>query len=286
MELRTFSINAMLADMEPLLRRLAGDSLELAYVQAAGLWPVQLPPGKLEETFLALVVDACELPGPGVLRIETRNVSMPDGLPAGDYVMLAVVDSNRPVSDAVRRAIRGRGRREGLGLRLAYEIAEQFGGMVDLTADAAGGSTVKILLPRADAAVPLRELGDAAGLPTGTETILLVEDEKSLMSVASRLLSRLGYSVLSSSSAETALKHLESYEGPLHLLLTDLVLPGKDGLSLAATVTRLRPGVRVLLMSGYSPESLRLGGPGERPPLLEKPFTLEGLARAVRAALA
>ncbi|HWO88645.1 MAG TPA: response regulator [Gemmatimonadales bacterium] len=286
MELRTFSINAMLADMEPLLRRLAGDSLDLAYIQAAGLWPVQLPPGKLEETFLALVVDACELPGPGVLRIETRNVSCPDGLPAGDYVMLSVTDTNRSVSDAVRRAIRGRGRREGLGLRLAYEIAEQFGGLVDLTADSTGGTTVRIVLPRADAAVPLRELAEAAELPTGTETILLVEDEKSLMSVAGRLLSRLGYSVLTASSAEAALRQLDEYQGPLHLLLTDLVLPGKDGLTLAAAVRKRRPDVRVLLMSGYSPESLGLGPPGERPPLLEKPFTLEGLAGAVRAALA
>ncbi len=287
MDPRTFGINAMLADMEPLLRRLTGDGIELAFIQAAGLWPVQLPPGKLEEVFLAIAVDACHaMVGGGTLRVETANASRPDGLPAGDYVMLAISDTSRQLSEAVRGAVRGHGRREGLGIRLAYEIADAAGGDVELEPNGEGGMTVRLLLPRADAPLPARDLGEAAGLATGSETILIVEDEKTLMSVASRVLTRLGYSVLSALTAEAAVRELEQFPGPVHLLLTDLVLPGMDGVSLAAEVRKRRPDVKVLYMSGYSQDALQLRGVvGADFQLLEKPFTLEGLAQRVRSVL-
>lgn len=288
MDARVFGLNAMIADMEPLLRRLVGDDVDLAFVQAAGLWPVELAPGKLEEVFLALAVDACEaMPRVGTLRIETGNVSRPADLAPGDYVLLAVSDTGRPVSDAVRGAIRGRGKgREGLGIRLAFEIAELAGGHVDIVPSGPGGTEVRLLLPRADRPFDQADQRDAAGLQRGTETILIVEDEKSLASVAGRVLTRLGYSVLTSYSAEAALRQLAGYQGVVHLLLTDLMLPGMDGAALAREVSAGRPDIRVLFMSGYSEESLRLkAAVGPDVLLLEKPFTLEGLAARVRAAL-
>jgi CheY-like chemotaxis protein len=271
--------------MQPLLYRLVGDAIDLAYVQAAGLWPVQLPAGKLEETFLALAVDACQaMADGGVLRLETANATAVAGLPAGRWVMLAVSDTRRPVSEAVRAAVRGHGRREGLGVRLAFEVAETAGGHVLVEPNPGGGTTVRIYLPAAGTEPP-REAGPA-DLPTGTETILIVEDEKSLMSVAGRVLARLGYSVIGAGSGETALRHLENVDLPVHLLLTDLMLPGMDGLALAREARAKRADLKVLFMSGFSEEALRLreaGGADAQ--LLEKPFTVEALARAVRAAL-
>jgi len=289
MEPRVFGINAMVADMEALLRRLVGDDIDLALASAAGLWPVELVPGKLEEVFLALVVDACEaMPAGGTLRITTSNLRSPEGLAPGDYVLLSVSDTGRSVSDAVRAAIRGRGKgREGLGIRLAFEVAEMAGGHVDIQANGEDGTDVRLLLARADRPSDQAELREAAGLQAGTETVMIVEDERSLASVAGRVLSRLGYSVHTAYSAESALRLLGELTQPVHLLITDMMLPGMDGASLARAAREVRPEIKVLFMSGFSEESLRLkGAVGPGVQLLEKPFTVDGLAARVRAALA
>ncbi len=288
MESRVFGINAMVADMEPLLRRLVSDDVDLALAAAAGLWPVELIPGKLEEVFLALVVDSCDaMPSGGTLRITTANIRNPEALARGDYVLLSVSDTGRSVSDAVRAAIRGRGKgREGLGIRLAFEIGDSAGGHVEIVPNGPDGTEVRLLLPRADRASSTGDLREAAGLQTGSETILIVEDEKSLASVAGRVLSRLGYSVLTAYSAESALRVLDEHQGPVQLLLTDMMLPGMDGASLAREAHTRRRDIKVLFMSGFSEESLRLkGAVGPAVHLLEKPFTVEGLAARVRAAL-
>ncbi len=288
MEERVFGINAMVADMEPLLRRLVADDVDLALAEAAGLWPVELIPGKLEEVFLALVVDGCDaMPRGGTLRITTSNVRNPEALPRGDYVLLSVSDTGRSVSDAVRAAIRGRGKgREGLGIRLAFEIADSAGGHVEIIPNGPDGTEVRLLLPRAERASDVMELREAAGLATGSETVLIVEDEKSLASVAGRVLSRLGYSVLTSYSAESALRILDEHQGPIQLLLTDMVLPGMDGAALAREAHNRRRGIKAVFMSGHPEDNLRLkGAVGPSVHLLEKPFTVEGLAARVRAAL-
>lgn len=294
MEPRVFGVNAMIADMEPLLHRVMGEEVELAAVQAAGLWAVRLPPGQLEEAFLALAVDACgAMGGEGTLEVETANARLdetgarrsPGAIP-GDYVRLSLSDTGRGVGEAVKAVVRGQGTREGLGLRLAYEVAERAGGRVEIAERPGGGMTVRLFLPRADAPVAPVEAGDAAGLQTGSETILIVEDEKSLMSVAHRVLTRLGYSVVTASSGEAALKQAQAHPDPIHLLLTDLILPGVDGATLSKRMRAQRPDLKVLFMSGYSEEALRLRGAVEPGfVLLEKPFTLEGLAAKVRAVL-
>lgn len=283
MESRTFGINAMLADMEPIMRRLVGDVVDLAYVQKAGLWPVQLPAGKLEEVLLANAVDACEaMDQGGTLRLTTSNMRAPDGLPTQDGVSLSISDTARTVSDAVRSAVRGHGRREGLGIRLGFEVAEVYGGRLDVIANKTGGITVQLILPRAFSGAE-EEPPLSPNASTASETVLVVEDDQAMMSATSRVLTRLGYSVLTALNAEAALRQLQAHEGELHLLLTDMVLPGMDGLTLAREVTKRRPDIKLIYMSGYSEDALRMRDTSV--PLLEKPFTFDGLAGLVRKVL-
>ena len=143
---------------------------------------------------------------------------------------------------------------------------------------------MQLILPRAHSDAD----DEPAGVSTqpATETVLVVEDDQAMMSATSRVLTRLGYSVLTALTAEAALRQLETHEGDLHLLLTDIVLPGMDGLALAREVRRLRPDIRLAYMSGYSEEALRMKGSVDPSvPLLEKPFTFEGLAAMVRKVL-
>jgi two-component system cell cycle sensor histidine kinase/response regulator CckA len=279
-------INAMLADMEPLLRRLTSSSIDVAYQQSAGLWRVELPTGKLEEVLLALAIDAVHaMKDRGLLRVATANVTNPEDLPQGQYVRLSVSDTARSVSAALAAAVRGRGTREGLGIRLGIEVAEAAGGRLDLAPNQGGGLTVNLLLPRARAGEPEVPPEDAAPA-TGSATILLVEDDKLVMGAAGQSLARLGYSLLLAPSAEAALRQLEQHQGPVHLLLTDIMLPGMDGLTLAREVRARQPGIKVLYMSGYSEEALRLKDVADPSvQLLEKPFTFKGMAAAVKKAL-
>jgi CheY-like chemotaxis protein len=281
-----FGINAMLADMEPLLRRVTSAGIDVAYQQSAGLWRVELPIGKLEEVLLAIAIDACHAMGAhGALRVSTANVKDPEGLPPGGYVRLSVSDTARNMSAALASAVRGRGTREGLGIRLGIEIAETAGGRLDLAPNPGGGLTVHIVLPRAPGTEP-EEAPEGAPAATTPTTVLVVEDDKLVMSAAGQLLTRLGYSILLAPSAEAALRQLEQHQGPVHLLLTDISLPGMDGLRLAREVRARHPETRVLYMSGYSEEALRMKDTADQGvQLLEKPFTFKGLATAVKQAL-
>ncbi len=286
MNTSVFGINAMLADMEPLLRRLTSSNIDIAYQQSAGLWRVELPTGKLEEVLLALVIDAVHaMREQGVLRVSTANVANPEGLPAGEYVRLSVSDTAQNVSRALAGAVRGRGTREGLGIRLGIEVAETAGGRLDLAPNPGGGLTVDLILPRSRHGEAERPPEDTAPA-TGSATILLVEDDKLVMSAAGQSLTRLGYSLLLAPTAEAGLRQLEQHQGPVHLLLTDIMLPGMDGLALAREARARRPDIRVLYMSGYSEDSLRLKDAADpQVHLLEKPFTFKGLAGAVKKAL-
>jgi two-component system cell cycle sensor histidine kinase/response regulator CckA len=281
-----FGINAMLADMEPLLRRLTSDDIDVAYQQSAGLWRVELPTGKLEEVLLALAIDAVHAMGDrGVLRVSTANVTDPEGMKRGAYVRLSVSDTRRSVSSALASAVRGRGTREGLGVRLGIEVAEAAGGRLDLAPNPGGGVTVHLVLPRA-ASGEAEQPPEDPEAATGSATILVVEDDKLVMSATGQSLTRLGYSLLLAPSGEAALRQLESHPAPVHLMLTDIMMPGMDGLTLAREVKKLRPETRILYMSGYSEEALRMKDALDpQLALLEKPFTFKGLAAAVKKAL-
>lgn len=291
-DLRTFGINAMIADMEPLWHRVLNSNIEYASVQSASIWPVSLPPGELELTVLALVVDVCAAMEAGdTLTIETRNVHI-DGLSAsrfrgvapGDYVTLAIGGSGRASLAALTQAMLSPAAQGGIGVKLMFDLAARSGGFVDV--EEHGDTTqLRLHLPRAVSATLADKVG-TSGLPTGTETVLVVEDLHSLMLATQRVLTRLGYSVLAAGSAEVAIKQARGLVGDIDLLLTDVSLPGMDGVALAHRLCQERPSLKVLFMSGFSEQALRL--PEALPSgfaLVEKPFTASTLAQAVRNAL-
>lgn len=315
-----FSVNPMIADMDPVVRRVVGDRVELATVQGAGLWPVRLRPGELEQVLLALVMSACDaMPAGGTLRITTCNVTLdeeyarrfPDAAP-GDYVLLEVADTGPGLSDAAKARIlesflapAAPGHATALAFSMTYGMLRRAGGHLELSGAAGAGTAVRVYLPRAGAAVAPAEAREVSGLAGGSETILIVEDERSLLGVTSRILARLGYGVVQASSGEEALRVLgapscavpapdggagAAQPAPIvqsiHLLLTDIMLTGMDGVTLSRQARALRPTIKVVLMSGYAAEGLHLReAAGAGSGFLEKPFTVSGLAQAVRAAL-
>lgn len=291
-DLRTFGINAMIADMEPLWQRVLGSRIEYGSVQSASIWPVSLPPGELELTVLAVVVDLCAaMEEGGTLTIETRNVQLDDisaarfkGVAPGDYVALAIGGSGRTPLAALARAVLSAAPLSGLGVKLMFDLAARAGGFVDIE-EHDDATQLRLHLPRAVSAMRA-ETGVTSGLPTGTETVLVVEDVRSLMLATQRVLTRLGYSVLAAGSAEAAIKQTGGYAGNIDLLLSDVALPGMDGVALARRLSQERPNLKVLFMSGFSEHALRL--PEAMPSgfaLIEKPFSASTLAQAVRDAL-
>ncbi len=314
METRVFNVNPMIADMDPLLRRVAGHRIELATVQGAGLWPVEMGPGELEQILLALTVSACEgMPSGGTLMIVTRNVQLDEeyarrfaGVKPGDYVLLEVADTGPGLGDAVKARIlesflgpAAPAHATALAFTLAYGIVRRAGGHLELVGAPRAGTAVRIYLPRAVSPVAREDLRGVSGLPGGNETILIVEDEKSMLSVTSRVLARLGYGVLTATNGEEAMKVLAGLGGVppvagappaaaagLRLLLADIGLPGMDGVMLAGQVRAAHPGTKVVFMTGQSadPRAL-LDAAGPDYTLLEKPFTHTLLAQTVRLAL-
>jgi CheY-like chemotaxis protein len=305
-----FGVNPLIADMDPLIRRIAGDRIELATIQGAGLWPVQLRPGDLEQVLLALVASACEgMPDGGTLQIGTRNVVLDEeyarrfrDVAPGEYVLLEVVDTGPGLSDSVKARIfesflsaAAPAQATALAFSLSYGIVRHAGGHLELCGAAGAGTTVRIYLPCVGTPVGSEEAREFAGALGGSETVLIVEDEKSVLSVTSRTLTQLGYGVLTAASGEDALRIFGSRasgsaapaESPaVDLMLTDIMLPGIDGVELSKQVRALRPDIVIVFMSGHSPEAMRLGdtaGPDYR--LLEKPFTISALGQTVRTAL-
>jgi CheY-like chemotaxis protein len=246
---------------------------------------------------LNLVSNACDaMPAGGVLTIRTENRSVQAGgerdLPPGEYVVLAVADTGVGMDEATRRrafepffTTKAVGEGTGLGLSTVYGIVKQSQGYVFLDSTPGCGTTVEIFLPRVSG-VASRPVPDPVSEPAalaGKETILLVEDDDHVRSVTRRVLERSGYAVLEARRADEAMLALELRAGPIHLLLTDLVMPEVGGLELAQQVRERRPEVAVLLMSGYHAEWARLSGPGMH--FLAKPFTVAELLGKVREVL-
>ncbi|MGD0993431.1 MAG: response regulator [Gemmatimonadales bacterium] len=305
-----FSVNPMIADMDPVVRRVVGDRVELATIQGAGLWPVRLRPGELEQALLALVISACDaMPSGGTLRITTCNVTLDEeyarrfqDVAPGDYVLLEVADTGPGLSDSAKARIlesflapTAAGQATALAFSMTYGMLRRAGGHLELAGAAGAGTVVRVYLPRAGAAVAPAEAREVANLPGGTETILVVEDETSLLNLTSRILTRLGYGVLKAASGEDALRFLGAPTSggsapaagqTIRLLLTDIMLTGMDGLALSRMATERRPAIKVVFMSGHSAEAMRLAeAAGPEFTLLQKPYTVAELAQAVRAAL-
>ena len=294
------ALNDIVAAMERTFRGLLGDRLELVLALHRELGPVVADRGQLEQVLVNLVLNAREAMvglDRGELRLETAPLNLPRGdrtlagveVPAGDYAVLRVMDSGRGM-DALTRArafepfftTKRAGEGIGLGLATAYGIVKQSGGFIWIDSEPGQGTAVSVYLPVAHAArLPAPELPAPASLDAlAGETVLLVEDEESVRIMAARVLRQRGYTVLEADSGASALALLGSRDGPVDVLVTDIIMPEMSGLELAERVAAAREGICVLYMSGYAETALGLEQAGGS--LLHKPFRANELVGTVR----
>jgi PAS domain S-box-containing protein len=295
---RVLDLNAALVAVEPLLRRLVPEDIELVARLAPGLAHVTADPGQIEQVVMNLVVNARDaLPRGGRITVSTANVDveadesrLPTTVPAGRYVALTVEDTGVGIPAALLPQIfepffttKGPSQGTGLGLSTVYGIVKQSGGHVTVDSAVGRGSVFTVFLPRTEDAAAATA-GAETQLPRGgSETILLVEDEAGVRDLARQTLQRQGYTVLEAADAAAALERVARHPGPIDLLLTDVVLPGMSGRELADRLAVERPGILTLFMSGYTDDSIVHHGvrTGDTA-FLQKPFSPQGLAGRVR----
>ncbi|HSL48098.1 MAG TPA: PAS domain S-box protein [Candidatus Deferrimicrobiaceae bacterium] len=300
---QVLDLNAVTTAMEPMLRRLIGEDIDLAVVPAVDLGRVKADPGQIEQVIVNLVVNSRDaMPQGGRLTVETANVDLDEAyasrhvsVPPGPYVMLAVSDTGEGMDEQTRSRVfepffttKGPGKGTGLGLATVYGIVKQSGGDIRLYSELGAGTTFKIYLPRVTepAGPPDPGASPAATMPRGDETVLLVEDEPEVRDLAREILEGSGYTVLQACDAQDAVFMAERHGGPIHLLLTDVIMPRQSGRALVERLRPLRPEMHVLYMSGYTNEAIVRHGvldPDTR--FIQKPFTPAALGYKVRAAL-
>jgi len=299
---RVIDLNEVVSRVEKMLRRLIGEDVELRTVPGAGLWSVKADPGQIEQVLVNLVVNARDaMPGGGVLTIETGNVFLDEEyslghLPAqsGHYVMLAVSDTGVGMDERTKSQVfepffttKESGKGTGLGLSTVYGIVKQSGGYIWVYSEPGKGSTFKVYIPRTEE----REDGPRKAVPPvedlrGEKTVLIVEDEESILKLSCAVLGGYGYAVLAARGGEDGLRIAGKHEGEISLLLTDVVMPGMGGRELYERILQQRPKIKVLYMSGYTDKAIVRRGvldPGTS--FLQKPFSPISLARKVKEVL-
>ena len=297
---RILDLNEIFSGLEPMLRRVIGEDIEFTIRPAEKLSLVEVDPTQFEQVLVNLVVNARDaMPGGGSLTIETADVEMGEEyvqthsyITTGKYVQAKVTDSGTGMSEEVQRHIfepffTTKSLGSGLGLAMVYGIVKQSGGSIEVHSEEGAGTTFEIYLPVADepaeAFVRKREQPELA---PGSETILLVEDEEGVRSLAAEILGELGYTVHDFANPEEVLTFCESFEGDVDLLLTDVIMPGASGAELAGRMQSYYPSARVLYMSGYTDDFIvRHGELGEGVAFLRKPFSPQALANKVRDVL-
>ncbi|HXT19474.1 MAG TPA: ATP-binding protein [Thermoanaerobaculia bacterium] len=293
--------NDEVRELEPMLRRLIGENVELSTALAPNAGRVLVDRNQLHQVLVNLLVNARDaMPNGGKLLVETKNRELDDeyarvhpGARPGSYVMIAVSDTGTGMDESVKSRIfepffttKERGKGTGLGLSMVYGLVKQSGGYIWVYSEPGHGTTFKLFLPRVDSTAEARHGTEPVHEElTGTESVLVAEDEEVVRGLVVRLLQLRGYHVLEADHGEAALDAAE-IAGDLHLLITDVVMPDMNGRDLADRLLRRRPGLKVLFISGYTDDSIVSHGvldPGVE--LLEKPFTAEVLARRVREIL-
>ena len=288
-----------------MLRRLLREDIGIVLSLDPELGTIAADPGQVEQIVMNLVVNARDaMPHGGRLAIETTNVDFESRyqlrageapLEAGSYVMIAVSDNGSGMTPEVQARVfepffttKRLHEGTGLGLSTVYGIVKQSGGHLAMYSEVGHGTIFKIYLPRIDATADTHTVDDGAAEPTtlGGETILIVEDDDALRTVACRSLVQCGYEVLEASDGQEALRLCAQHDGRIHLVVSDMVMPEMSGSELAELIAESFPEVRVLLMSGYTrDEAARRGIASERYSFLEKPFTPTKLAARVRELL-
>ncbi|MCM2270433.1 MAG: PAS domain S-box protein, partial [Thermoanaerobaculia bacterium] len=298
---RPLDLNRLVLDFERMIRRVIGEDVVLDAKLHGGLWTVQADPVQMEQVLLNLAVNARDaMPNGGRLEIETTNVDLDDtfvrshrGAVHGSYVQLVVRDTGVGMSPEVLAHVfepffstKEPGKGSGLGLSTVYGIVKQSGGYIAASSTPNVGSEFAIYLPR-ERDVDSGEIvlpQQARELLRGSETVLVVEDSQSFLRLVREILVRAGYRVVEADSPAAALEKFRHGDERPELLLTDLVMPGMSGRELARALTDLEPRLKVVFMSGYSPETIGDRSPDE-PELLQKPFSSQDLLEKVRGAL-
>ncbi|HKN15771.1 MAG TPA: ATP-binding protein [Candidatus Sulfotelmatobacter sp.] len=300
---KILDLNEVITENLKMLTRVIGEDIDLVMVPAATLGAVRADAGQIDQVIMNLAVNARDaMPSGGKLTIETSNVSLDEEysrfhapLRPGDYVMLTISDTGMGMDSETQSHIfepffTTKGTKgTGLGLSTVYGIIKQSGGYIWVYSESGKGTTFKIYLPR----VPERaespavvSTAESVATEPGTETILLVEDEANLRYLARQFLEKQGYRVIEAADGAVAMQIAVAHEGTIHLLLTDVIMPGMNGRELAQRISEIRPNTKVLYMSGYTENVIGHNGTldaGVR--LLQKPFTLRELKSKVREVL-
>jgi len=301
MELKVVDVNAIVEDMERLLRPLIGEDIELATKLGPDAGRTRADAGQLEQVLMNLVVNAKDaMPDGGRITIQTGDVVVDDSerrehtfLEPGRYVLLSVSDTGLGMNEETQSRIfepffttKDKGKGTGLGLSTVYGIVKQSGGYIVTQSEVGRGTTFRIYLPRVEDA---EEQGEtkriAAQAAGGSETVLLVEDEESVRELVKLTLSSRGYAVLEAEHGEAGLEVAANHSGVIDILITDVVMPGMGGRALAQEMLRTHPKLKVLYLSGYTEDAVIQGVLEAGTAFLQKPFTLQALSRKVRDVL-
>jgi len=302
LEPRALDLNALVGDLEKMLQRLIGEDIELRTKPAAALGAVRADPGQLEQAIVNLVVNARDaMPQGGRLTIETADVELDRSyvtrhVPTqpGPYVLLAISDTGVGMDGATKARLfepffttKDPGRGTGLGLATVYGIVKQSGGYIWAYSELGHGTTFKIYLPRVPQTAEPPETTPSPPTPAhGSETLLVVEDQEEVRNLTQRVLEARGYTVLAAGDGAEALEILAQHPNQIHLMITDVVMPGMNGRELAQHACARWGDLKVLYVSGYTGEAVlqhRLLEPGVA--FLQKPFTPDVLARKTREVL-
>jgi two-component system, cell cycle sensor histidine kinase and response regulator CckA len=300
LELKVVDVNAIVSDMERLLRPLIGEDVEFLTSLTNEAAHTRADAGQLEQVLMNLVVNAKDaMSGGGTLTIQTERMVVDDGhrrgatfIRPGDYVMLSVSDTGMGMDKETQSRIfepffttKEKGKGTGLGLSTVYGIVKQSGGYVMVQSEEGRGTTFHIYLPRVEGVAERHPVPVAHTALGGTETVLLVEDEGSVRQLVRETLAAKGYRVVEADNGESGVAVAAKHQGKIDLVITDVVMPGMGGRELVKQLAQTRPETKVLYLSGYTEDAIVSEGTIESGAFLQKPFTLQNLSRKVREVL-
>ncbi|MBN1291422.1 MAG: PAS domain S-box protein [Candidatus Latescibacteria bacterium] len=298
---KVLNLNKIINAQQKMLSRLIGEDIRFIFDLADGLWNIKIDPSQLDQILVNFSVNARDaIEGVGTIKIETRNVSLDEtfdeknvNTSPGEYVMLAYSDSGVGMDAETRDkafepffSTKSESKGTGLGLSTVYGIVKQNDGIINVYSEPGIGTTFKVYFPRF--------MGEHEGIVEkmqgiplkGNETVLIVEDEPHILSLAQKVLSRYGYSVLACNTTDEAIKLVNDYTGEIHLLLTDVVMPVMNGKELQTLIQPIKPGIKTIFMSGYTADVIAHHGVIDKGvEFIQKPFNMITLAEKVREVL-